>query len=153
VQRDQVVFVDLRSHVQRDAGEKRLHRDGGETLELVPVDVVVVVMLVTKKSSVPTFSTAFWLFRVAMRGLDSTCTSPWVSRKLSSAAKLLVWKASPNRPPRLRGSVMRSAPGMLLRSGFEMVTAPVDGFVVIAVAPVARPRLVRGRCLAWLVRR
>jgi hypothetical protein len=48
----------------------------GEVCELVPVEVVVVVMLVTKNSSVPTFRTAFWLLMVAMRGLESTCTLP-----------------------------------------------------------------------------
>ena len=63
-------------------------------------------MLVTKNSSVPTFSTAFWLFSVAMRGLDSTCRSPCVSRKPSSAAKLLVWNASPNTEP---GTAARTA--------------------------------------------
>ena len=34
-----------------------------------------------------------------MRGLDSTCTVPWDSRKSSSAAKLAVWKASPKMDP------------------------------------------------------
>ena len=61
--------------------------------------VVVVVTLVTKNSSVPTFSTAFWLFSVAMRGLESTCTLPWDSRKVSSDAKLEVCSASPNTAP------------------------------------------------------
>ena len=36
--------------------------------------------LVTKYSSVPTFSTAFWLLSVATRGLDRICRSPWLSR-------------------------------------------------------------------------
>ena len=61
--------------------------------------VLVVETLVTKNSSVPTLSTAFWLFRVAMRGLDSTCTLPWVSRNVSSAAKFEVASASPNTLP------------------------------------------------------
>jgi len=64
-----------------------------------PDEVVVVVTLVTKNSSVPTLITAFWLLSVAMRGLDSTCTLPCDSRKLSSAAKLLVCNASPNTDP------------------------------------------------------
>jgi hypothetical protein len=64
-------------------------------LLLAPLVVVVVVTPVTNSSSVPTLSTAFWLFSVAMRGLDSTCTSPCVCRKFSSAAKLLDWKARP----------------------------------------------------------
>src|ERR1051326_9446249 len=34
-----------------------------------------------------------------MRGLDSTCTLPCASRKSSSAAKLWVWNARPNRLP------------------------------------------------------
>src|ERR1700676_1824118 len=71
----------------------------GDCVLVVPVVVVFVVMLVTKKSSVPTFSTAFWLFSVAMRGLDNTCSLPWVSRKDTNAAKLLVWNARPNRVP------------------------------------------------------
>src|SRR5574343_2040652 len=33
-----------------------------------------------------------------MRGLDSTCTSPWPSRKESSAAKLFDWKVRPKKP-------------------------------------------------------
>jgi hypothetical protein len=67
----------------------------GELLLLVPLLVVVVVTPVTYSSSEPTFSTAFWLFSVAMRGLLSTCTSPCVCRKFSSAAKLLAWNARP----------------------------------------------------------
>src|SRR5258708_10758623 len=71
----------------------------GDCVLVVPVVVVFVVTLVTKKSSVPTFSTAFWLFSVAMRGLESTCRLPWVSRNEINAAKLLVWNARPNRVP------------------------------------------------------
>ena len=57
----------------------------------VPVPVLLVVdTLVTKKSSVPTFNTAFWLFMVAMRGLDSTCVLPCVPKNSSTAAKLVV---------------------------------------------------------------
>ena len=44
----------------------------GDCVLVVPVVVVFVVMFVTKNSSVPTFSTAFWLFNVAIRGLEST---------------------------------------------------------------------------------
>ncbi|MNT41300.1 hypothetical protein D3C72_1776560 [compost metagenome] len=42
----------------------------------IPVVVVVLVddTSVTKNSSVPTLITAFWLFSVEMRGLDSTRT-------------------------------------------------------------------------------
>ncbi len=71
----------------------------GDCVLVVPVVVVFVVILVTKNSSVPTFSTTFWLFSVAMRGLDNTCRLPWVSRKEINAAKLLVWNARPNRVP------------------------------------------------------
>jgi len=79
----------------------------------VPIAVVVVETLVTKKSSVPTLSTAFWLFSVAMRGLDNTCTLPCDSRKFNSAAKLLVWKAKPNRvPDPVAASEARFEPGV-----------------------------------------
>ena len=67
----------------------------GELVELVPLLVVLVVTPVTYSSSLPTFSTAFRLLSVAMRGLLSTCTSPWVCKKFSSAAKLAAWKARP----------------------------------------------------------
>ena len=60
---------------------------------------VVVVMFVTKNSSLPTFSTAFWLLSAAMRGLDSTCSVPCVCRNDSIDAKLLVWNASPKTAP------------------------------------------------------
>ena len=57
---------------------------------VVPLAVATVVadwMLVTKNSSVPTLSTAFWLFNVATRGLESTWTLPGVSRNCCSAEK------------------------------------------------------------------
>ena len=63
---------------------------------VVPVVVVTVETLVTKNSSVPTLSTAFWLFSVATRGLESTCTVPCVSRNWISAAKFDVCSARPN---------------------------------------------------------
>ena len=85
--------------------------EGSEVVVVAVPVVVVLLTLVTKKSSVPTLSTAFWLLSVAMRGLDSTCTLPWVSRNCISAAKLLVWKARPNNPPMTEGSVIRSLPG------------------------------------------
>ena len=50
-----------------------------------PLFVVLVVMLVTKKSSLPTFKTAFWLLRVATRGVDKTFALPWVSRNDNKA--------------------------------------------------------------------
>src|SRR6185369_9271538 len=53
----------------------------------------------TNNSSNPTLSTAFWLFSVAMRGLERTCTTPCDSRKVSSEAKLFVWRAKPNTAP------------------------------------------------------
>ena len=51
---------------------------------------------VTKYSSTPTLSTAFWLFSVATRGLDRICTSPCVSRKPSTAWKPLVASVRPS---------------------------------------------------------
>src|SRR6185295_6127041 len=72
--------------------------EGDCTVE-VPVVVAVVVTLVTKNSSVPTLSTALLLLMVAMRGLESTCTLPCVSRKVSSAAKFLACSARPKTDP------------------------------------------------------
>src|SRR5205814_9905598 len=63
-----------------------------------------------KDSSGPTLGTAFWLLSVAMRGLESTCTFPWDSRKVSNAAKLGVCSASPNTAP----------------AGFEAAAAPAE---------------------------
>ena len=83
----------------------------GLLLVVLPTGDVVVDTLVTKKSSVPTFSTAFWLFMVAMRGLDSTCVCPWVPRKSSTAAKLLVRKASPSSEPGAVAAASMDCPG------------------------------------------
>src|SRR3989338_2735176 len=99
-------------------------------VDVVAVPVVVVVeTLVTKNSSVPTFSTAFWLFSVAIRGLDSTCTLPCDSRKLSSAAKLLVWNARPNKEPAACPAAAKVAPGM------DEITPSVTAPAVARVAP------------------
>src|SRR5579864_2492391 len=70
-----------------------------ETAVVAPFTPVigVDVTAVTKNWSVPTLSTAFWLLSVAIRGLERTCTAPWVWRKVSNAAKFVVWNASPNR--------------------------------------------------------
>src|SRR5207245_4043142 len=65
----------------------------------VPIVGGVTVTFDTKSSSCPTLSTAFWLLIVATRGLESTCTLPWVSRKVTSAAKLLVEAARPTTAP------------------------------------------------------
>ena len=99
----------------------------GVVVVAVPV-VVVLETLVTKNSSVPTFSTAFWLFRVAMRGLDSTCTLPCVSRKFSSAAKLLAWKARPNNDP-------APLPEARLTPGVEVIAPLVIAPAVAKVDP------------------
>ena len=102
VQDDVAVLVDLRRDIEHDAGEERRHRDASATGAWCRRGRSVVVdaaTLVTKNSSVPTLSTAFWLLSVAMRGLDSTCTVPCVSRNCSSAAKFCVWIASPNSAP------------------------------------------------------
>ena len=84
----------------------------GVVAVLLPTAVVVLEMLVTKKSSVPTLSTAFWLFMVAMRGLESTCVLPWLPRKSSTAAKLGVWKARPSRLPAVVAADSSAAPGV-----------------------------------------
>ena len=86
--------------------------------------VVVVddVTLVMNNSSVPTLSTAFWLFSVAMRGDESTETLPWVSRKLSRAAKFAVWKARPIKPlPRDVATTEPNCPGETV----EVLVAPM----------------------------
>src|SRR5256886_14523586 len=92
----------------------------GEVWEPALVVVVVVLTLVTKNSSVPTLSTAFWLLSVAIRGLESTCTFPWDSRKVSNAAKLGVCSASPNTAP----------------AGFEAANEPV-GHTMLRLAVTA----------------
>src|SRR3954463_7196769 len=122
----------------------------GDCVLVVPVVVVFVVMLVTKKSSVPTFSTAFWLFSVAIRGLDSTCRSPWVSRKEINAAKLLVWNARPNNVPGVpaKVAIVPGAPGVdairelaaTVPSGFlavKALTCPLG--VKIVPGPITPP--------------
>src|SRR2546430_9249416 len=95
----------------------------GEVWEPALVVVVVVLTLVTKNSSVPTLSTAFWLLSVAIRGLESTCTFPWDSRKVSNAAKLGVCSASPNTAP----------------AGFEAAKAPAELTMLrLAVSEIGR---------------
>ncbi len=71
----------------------------GVTVLPVALVLVVVVTPVTKNSSVPIFSTAFWLLTAATRGLDNTWTVPCCSSSEIRAAKLFVWKAKPNRAP------------------------------------------------------
>src|SRR6266513_5053707 len=72
--------------------------DAPAVITPVPVDDPPAI-LVRKNSSVPTLRTAFWLFMVAMRGLDRTWTRPCVSRNCRRAAKFFVWNASPSREP------------------------------------------------------
>ena len=62
--------------------------------------VPVVDWLVTKKESEPTLITAFWLFMVETRGLESTFRLPWVLSNSKNAAKLLAFTASVNTPPK-----------------------------------------------------
>lgn len=76
MQDDLAVLVDLWCDIERDAGKEGATVMVGDWVLVVPVVVVLVVMLVTKNSSVPTLSTAFWLFSVAIRGLDNTCRLP-----------------------------------------------------------------------------
>ena len=73
-------------------------------LLLVPAVIVPPATFVTKYSSTPTLRTAFWLFKVAIRGLDRICTSPWLSRKPSTAAKPFVASARPSVPAPPEGS-------------------------------------------------
>ena len=96
----------------------------GEVCEAPALVTVFVVMLVTKNSSVPTLSTAFWLLMAAMRGLESTCVWPCDSRKLSNAAKLPVCRASPKTAP----------------AGFAAAKAPVLVAMLRLVGSARRPR-------------
>lgn len=85
---------------------------------------------VTKKSSVPTFRTAFWLLIVAIRGLDNTCTLPCVSRKLSSEAKFAVCRANPKSPcPSDEAMTEPARPGVIVASPDEILP------VVVSVVP------------------
>ena len=86
-----------------------------------PARVVVVVdTSVTKNSSVPTLITAFWLFSVEMRGLDSTRTSPWVSSNCRMPSKSPTLSAALNTPPMpwapASSAPARATPKRLLRS-------------------------------------
>ncbi len=67
----------------------------------VEFDVIVfeVETSVTKYSSLPTFITAFWLLIAVTRGLESTCTLPCVSSKLSTPLKSLFKKDKLVIPP------------------------------------------------------
>src|SRR5512146_1627299 len=83
-----------------------------------------------------------------MRALDNTCTLPCVARKLSSAAKWLVWKARPNSVPAAApaGSseaVVGSsvAPGVEASIGLDSVDAaapPGDNELPAAAGPAVR---------------
>ena len=85
------LFTSMRGITSSEIPEKKgCSMTEGVVVDVAPTAEVVVVTPVTKNSSVPTFNMAFWLFNVAMRGLDSTCTLPWDSRKFSKAAKLLL---------------------------------------------------------------
>ena len=70
---------------------------------------MVVLMLVTKNSSVPTLSTAFWLLSVAMRGLDSTCTLPWVSRNVQQRREIGGLERQSEQPARRAGAQRQAA--------------------------------------------
>ena len=68
--------------------KKGVRESEGRELLVVPSSLVVEpppATLVTKNSSVPTLSKAFWLFKVAIRGLLRVCTSPRVCRNPSTA--------------------------------------------------------------------
>ncbi len=100
----------------------------GDCCVVVPVVVEVVATLVTKNSSVPTFSTAFWLLIVATRGLDSTCTDPCVSRNWISAAKFAVCSARPNT----------------LLAGLLAESAAVDATIALPAVSTATPSPLSG---------
>ena len=87
MENDIAFVVDLGRDVEGDAGEKRVCRVMvGVVTVPVPLVVVEVEILVTKQSSDPTLSTAFWLLRVAV-GVREHLDVPWVSRKETRAAK------------------------------------------------------------------
>ena len=72
------------------------------TLRLVLAAVPVTVLLltsVTKNSSVPALITAFWLFSVATRGLDSTRVSPCTWSNSTNALKSPMSSAIANAAP------------------------------------------------------
>ena len=71
MQQHLALLVDLRRHVQRDAGEEGVSSTLG-VLSDTPDELVVMVVeaLVTKYSSVPTLITAFWLLVAVTRGLE-----------------------------------------------------------------------------------
>src|SRR5512143_2059761 len=83
-----------------------------------------------------------------MRGLDSTCTSPWVSRKFSRAAKLLVWNARPNSVPAtepdgktLAAAGSSVAPGVAASTEFDKaVAAAPPGVSVLRALPCPTDR-------------
>ena len=77
MQQHLALLVDLRRHVQRDAGEEGVSSTLG-VLSDTPDELVVMVVeaLVTKYSSVPTLITAFWLLVAVTRGLERVFTSP-----------------------------------------------------------------------------
>ena len=89
----------------------------------------------------------------ATRGLDSTCTVPWVSRKDSSAAKLLVWTARPNIEPAAFAAFDSEKPVLADR--------PVAGSVITAgwpppkgsgVSDAPGPMMPPETRLSWLLR-
>src|SRR3546814_10140 len=78
---------------------------------VVPAAVLVLVdsRSVMKYSSLPTLITAFWLLRVDTRGLDSTCTSPWVLSNSINALKSLVLSKKVLLPPNAEVAVVTGA--------------------------------------------
>lgn len=96
-----VSIINLWRYIERKLEKKGCVVTLVEMVVPVPVPVVavgVVVILVIKNSSVPTLSTDFWLLMAAMRGLNSTCTRPCVSKKWIKAVKLSTPNAGPKIP-------------------------------------------------------
>src|SRR3990172_5930703 len=123
----------------------------GEVCVAVPLVIVVVVTFVTKKLSVPTLSTALVLFKVATRGLESTCTEPCVSRNCRRAAKLDVCSARPKTAPAGLADASAPTPRVTMDRAVESRFTPpldrtwprvpkvVDCPVLLETSPTAAP--------------
>jgi len=122
-----------------------------------PLVVLVVETLVTKNSSVPTLSTAFWLLIVASRGLESTCTSPWDSRNVNRAAKLLVCSARPNTAPAGFSRATVAAPAAIERPAVSAmmlspeIAAPRAASAAAAVPVVSWPAIALPEPELWKI--
>ena len=96
--------------------------------DVVPaaVDVLSEDISVTKNSSEPTLITAFWLLTVETRGLDSTCTLPWVPNSVINEPKVLAELPTANR---LAKAVLVTS------SGEPTTTSPAALTVAVPAVP------------------